>query len=508
MNQVVLALRGASKTFGSNRALSQVDMDVRRGEVHALVGENGSGKSTLIKILSGYHSPDPGAVVEIDGVPLRLGNPEHSRRAGLRFVHQDLGLIDEFTALENFGVTGGFPTKWSGIDWGRLRGIAEDLLARVGTRVDLDTPVGELTAVERSAVAIARCLDDSERGEAKVLVLDEPTAALPVDDVSRLFDIVREVADRGVAVMYVSHRLDEVMELSQRITVLRDGQRMAAVDTESIDRGKLAELIVGSVVSADDIVDRAVDPTDIAVSVKGYSTTTLRPVDFAVARGEIVGVAGLDGSGRETFARGFVGDAGGRADSLVLAGEAVPTVLSPRAAAENGVALVLANRDEGAAVRGLSIAENITLADLGAVSSRGFVSRKREATKVDKWIEALEIRPAEPERDYGTLSGGNRQKVVFAKWLNVEPRLLVLDDPTSGVDVGARRAMYGQVRDVAVTGVPVVVVSSDLEDLVRLCDRVLVLAGGRIVAELTGEEISEYRMTVEMSNAQSAGEVA
>lgn len=498
MSGVVLALRGISKTFGGQRALADVDIEIREGEVHALVGENGSGKSTLIKILSGYHQPDPGGTIEVDGDPLRPGSPEESRRAGLRFVHQDLGLIDKFSALENFGVTSGFPRRWWGIDWASLRHTATGLLERVGIRIDLDRPVGELTAVERTGLAIARSLDDTQLGAARLLVLDEPTAALPVDDVDRLFEIVRDVAARGVTVIYVSHRLDEVMQLSDRITVLRDGRVMTTTDTAGLNRDALVSLIVGSDLAADDPVERHPGGGDMAVRARGYATTTVQGVDFTVGRGEILGIAGLDGSGRETFARGLVGDARGSVESLEVGGAFVSR-LRPREAASAGIALVLANRDEGAAVRGMSISENITLAGLRAVTTAGFIVAARERTRVARWIEALEIRPAQPRRDYATLSGGNRQKVIFAKWLNIEPRLLVLDDPTSGVDVGARRAMYVQIREVTAGGIPVIVASSDLEDLIRLCDRVLVLVGGRVAAELSGDAITEHRITIEMS---------
>lgn len=498
MTPPALVLRGVSKTFGDQRALQDASLSIAEGEVHALVGENGSGKSTLIKVLSGFHQPDPGGEVLVAGVPLKLGSPEESRRVGLRFVHQDLGLIEEFSTIENFGLIGGFPRGPLGINWQPLRAIATETLARVGVTLDLDAPVSTLTAVERTALAIARCLDDSELGAPQLLVLDEPTAALPAADVARLFKIVREVAARGVAVMYVSHRLDEVTELCSGITALRDGRVVASTTTEGMDRGSLAELIVGQHIA--DAAERRPAPSGQipSVRIRGLRSTTLGSFDLDLAPGEIVGVAGLDGSGRETLATALYGDAQGSADEVVIAEQPL-TELSPSAAIEAGIALILANRERGAAVRGMSLAENITMAGLDTLTRFGVINRQAERARVSWWMDQLDIRPRDSSRDYATLSGGNRQKVIFAKWLELGPRLLVMDDPTSGVDIGARRMMYEQVASVAASGTPVLVASSDLEDLTQLCDRVLVLVDGHVTEQLQGTEISEQRIIVAMS---------
>lgn len=502
MSDPILALRGISKTFGRQLALDDVEFEVRAGEVHALVGENGSGKSTLIKILSGYHVPDHGGSVNVDGEALHLGSPEASRQQGLRFVHQDLGLIDEFTALENFGVTSGFPGPPGSIQWRKLRSRATELLGRVGVDLDLDAPASSLSAVQRTALAIARCLDDAQLGAPRILVLDEPTAALPVDDVERLFAIVRDVAAHGVGVIYVSHRLDEVLALSDRITAIRDGRIVGTVDAADVDRTSLVNLIIGS-----DLEPDAAPPIPAGggrtMIVSGLSAPTLAPVSFQVESGEILGIAGLDGSGREAWVRGLVGAVPG-ADVERLEVDGAPMIgRGPAAAARAGIALVLANRDPAAAVRGFTIGENVTLVSL-STATQAFVRRGDERRRVDRWIQELDIRPPESDRDYGTLSGGNRQKVIFAKWLDIAPVVLLLDDPTSGVDVGARRSMYAQIREVAGSGVPVVIASSDLEDLARLCTRVFVLSAGHVVAELQRHEITEARMTYEMSARSSA----
>lgn len=498
MTNVALTLRNVSKTFGDQRALRDVTFDIAEGEIHALVGENGSGKSTLIKIISGFHEPDPGSEVFVDGQSLHFSNTDNSRKLGLRFVHQDLGLIEQFSAIENFGLTSGFNSKLLGINWEPLKKIANQCLARVGVKIDLNAPVSTLTAVERTALAIARTLDDSDLGTPKLLVLDEPTAALPTDDVERLFEIVREVASQGVGVMYVSHRLDEVTELCTNITAIRDGQVVGSGLTSSFDRKSLAELIVGSEVAEDD--ERRPAPTGKTplVQVRGLETTTLLPLNLDLAPGEIVGIVGLDGSGRESVARGFYGAAGSRIDKLSV-GKVSLTELSPLISIEAGIGLVLANREPGAAIRGMTIKENLTLACLSTFVKNGVIDGKQEDARAAELMTQLDIRPRALERDYATLSGGNRQKVIFGKWLSLEPKLLILDDPTSGVDVGARRAMYGEIHRVAAEGTAVLVSSSDLEDIARLCDRVLVLLNGEVSAVLTGAEITESRMAEAIS---------
>jgi ribose transport system ATP-binding protein len=498
VSNIALTLRNVSKTFGDQRALRDVSFDIAEGEIHALVGENGSGKSTLIKVLSGFHQPDPGSEVLVGDRSLQFSSTEDSRRLGLRFVHQDLGLIEEFSAIENFGLTSGFNTKLLGINWEPLKVIATECLARVGVQFDLNEPVSTLTAVERTALAIARTLDDSELGRPKLLVLDEPTAALPTDDVERLFQIVREVAAQGVAVMYVSHRLDEVTELCTNITALRDGEMVGTGLTSSFDRRSLAELIVGSEVAEDD--DRRPAPVGQTpmIIVRGLTTTTLLPFDLDMSAGEIVGIVGLDGSGRETLAKGFYGDANGSAERITV-GERSLAELSPRASIAAGIGLVLANREPGAAIRSMSIKENLTLASLGSFVSNGVINDTKEHARAGQLLEELDIRPRDLERDYATLSGGNRQKVIFGKWLSLGPQLLILDDPTSGVDVGARRAMYGEIHRVAAEGTTVLVASSDLEDIVRLCDRVLVLVNGTVSAVLTGADITESKMAEAIS---------
>ncbi|WP_198020151.1 sugar ABC transporter ATP-binding protein [Nocardioides sp. J54] len=500
MDDVRLRLSGVSKTFPAQRALSDVDLEVRAGEVHALVGENGSGKSTLIKVLSGFHRPDPGSRIEVDGVGLDPGNPAGSLAAGLRFVHQDLGLVDELGAAENVGLSAGFEGKLGRIAWRAHRARVRDLLARVGVPVDIDRPAGRLAAVERSAVAIARALDD-RHGTPKVLVLDEPTAALPPAEVDRLMQVVRGLRDRGVSIIYVSHRLGEVLGVADRLTVLRDGRSLGTFSTEGMDEAALAELIVGREVS--EVGDRAgltpVPPDARPVlSVGDLRTDLVRGIDLTLREGEVLGVAGIAGSGREDLAEALAGAAPATM-ALTAGGVTTTGQASVARARQHGLALVLPNSHPACAVREQSVAENIGLARPTAVARRGWVSRRREHAVAREWIERLGVSPRDPARPYGLLSGGNKQKVSLARGLIGAPEVLVLDDPTSGVDIGARQSIYALVRGLAASGTPSVVCSSDLDDLVGMADRVLVLVDGEVVEELEGEDVTEARLLAAMA---------
>jgi ribose transport system ATP-binding protein len=518
---LLLKASGISKSFGEQRALDEVSLRIQRGEVHALVGENGSGKSTLIKILAGYYLPDRGCLIRVDGRELPPGSPTESSRLGLRFVHQHLGLVAELNAPDNIGLVAGYATGAGGrvrVDKQRRR--AAELLARVGVALDLTVPVGRLRPVERSAVAIARALD-SRDGEIKLLVLDEPTAALPPTEVESLFGVVRDIVARGVSVLYVSHRLDEVLALADVVSVLRDGRHQGTFPARGLSRERMVEYIIGETQPQprEPAADRrepsppqasaptatrleAAQPREPepdpgsgagqppALRVRDLRGRYLDGLTFEVARGEILGVAGLDGSGRDELAgalggavpaRGMVTDARGRALAR----------LTPRQARRHGIALVLPNWHPSSAVREFDVRENVSLATLRQFSSLGTVRRARERQAVLDWLSAVDVRPRDPGKRYGLLSGGNQQKVIVARWLATEPDVLVLEDPTSGVDVGARQQIYELLFAQRARGVGILLCSSDTEDLVSVCDRVLCLVDGKVAAELRGSAITE-----------------
>jgi ribose transport system ATP-binding protein len=500
----VLTIRNVSKTFPGQRALADVSLDLHSGRTHALLGHNGSGKSTLIKILAGIHPPDSGAQVEVAGRPLPFGSPRDSRTLGLRFVHQDLGLVDELSAAENMALTWGYPRQLGLVRpraHGRRVGAA---LERLGAQIDPDLPVGELRAVQRTAVAIARAVCDVD-DDIAVLVLDEPTASLPPAEVSALFDIIAEVRSQGVGVLYVSHRLDEVLEIADDVSVLRDGGLVSSGPLGERGRDDLVRLILG----VGDRVDASAHEarTDGAHQC-GFSfevsTDRLDDVRFTVAAGEIVGVAGLTGSGREELCAAIVGAVPSRSTVTDLERNAGPRKMTPAAARAMGVALVLSNRAPGAAVHEFNIRENISLPSLSTDSKAGFIRGGRERTRARTWIRNLAISPPDPEITFALLSGGNQQKTVMGRWLAIQPRILLLDDPTTGVDIGARNRIYALISEQARRGLPVLVVSSDTEDLTALCDRVVVLRYGRISAEVSGAAITEERLLQALSGGGSS----
>jgi ribose transport system ATP-binding protein len=500
----LISIERLSKTFPGQRALANVSFDIGRSQIHALAGENGSGKSTLIKILAGFHLPDPGGQVLIDGEALHFGSAADAGRRGLRFVHQDLGLIGELSAAENVGLVAGFVTTASRIDRRAQRQLTQRLLARIGVEFDVERPVRDLRPVERSALAIARSLDDSS-GSISLLVLDEPTSALPPTECEALFSVLRKVREGGVSILYVSHRLDEVLSLASQVTVLRDGRCQGTIPTAGVDRGRLARLIVG------EELDLTASPAAPAprrgqpvLQVRDLSCPPIEGLGFDVQPGEVLGIAGLSGSGREVLA-GAVCGATPASMRLDREGERVTAdPMTPQLARQLGLALILPNRHPHAAIPNFTISENITLGWVSEFARLGRVDRGRERAAAREWIERLDIRPPDPDRLYGLLSGGNQQKVLMAKWFGLGPGVVFMEDPTSGVDIGARNAIYELIRKYAQAGTGFVICSSDTEDLVSVCDRVIALVDGRISEELHGSMITEGEVLRAISGSVEA----
>ena len=482
----VLQITGMSKAFPGTLALDQVDFDVVEGEVHALVGQNGSGKSTLIKVLAGFHAAESGTSVEVDGEPVKLGDGAASRDAGFRFVHQDLALVQDLSVLENLAFGRGFRRGFAGrILWKEEEKAAQALIESLGYDFDVREPVATLAAAERTGVAIARALQDAEG--ARVLVLDEPTATLPTSEVQVLFAAIRRVQQRGLGVIYVSHRLDEVFEIAQRVTVLRDGRRVGTWETNAIDENQLIESMTGGVPL------KARKPTSASqgaprLEVNDVGGEALKSLSFSVRAGEVLGIAGLTGSGRDELLPLLFGAVDGRG-RVTVDGTDVP-ISDPRAAKAAGLALVPADRHRQGGILLMSLQENVTLTDLGRNTSRGRLSRSKERAEVEDWLTRLDVRPPTAEAALDSLSGGNQQKIVIAKWLRTVPSVLLLDEPTQGVDVGAKASIHALVRQAADQGAAVVLASSDDEEIEDTCDRVLVLRDGRLAGELAGDEVS------------------
>jgi ribose transport system ATP-binding protein len=492
MMTATLTVTDMSKNFGGQLALDRVSLSIEPGEIRALVGQNGCGKSTLIKILAGFHEPDDGGSVEVDGEPLAFANGAASEAAGLRFVHQDLGLVGSLDTVDNLAMGLGYPSYRGRIRWSAERKTAREALESLGYHVDVRRPVASLAVSERTAVAVARAL--ANRGsEPKLLVLDEPTANLPAAEAERLYQLIRRVSSTGLAVMFVSHHVDEVFELAQTVTVLRDGRHVVTRPVDGLTEPGLIELVIGR--TLDDFThDSGVAERDkVVLGVTGLTGAGVRSVDLQVHAGEIVGVAGITGSGRDELASLLFGGHT-RTGEVLVDGVTLPGS-RPDLSMEVGMGLVPADRHANAAFMTATLRENVTLVDPRRHMRGGFLRQRSERSDVAVWLEKFDVRPNNTEFRMSELSGGNQQKVVLARWLRNEPKILVLDEPTQGVDVGAKADIHAMLDAAAAQGTAVLIVSTDHEELVRLCHRVLVLRKGRVVAQLSGPALHTDAVT-------------
>ena len=493
-----LSVRGIAKSFGPIRALKTVDLDLRAGEVHALMGENGAGKSTLVKVLAGMHQPTAGQII-VNGVETALPDPRAAGRAGIAIVHQELLLFGELTVAENI-FSGAYPLKGKRIDWALMRARARELLADLDCHdLDVDRKVGSLSVAMRQRVEIARAL----RQDARVLILDEPTAALGESDAERLLEIVLKLRARGVAILYVSHRMNEIFRISDRMTVLRDGSYIATRLAAETSEPDLVALMVGRAV--EQIFPKVEVPIGGPVlEVKDLSRGKLvRNATFTLRRGEILGVAGLVGSGRTELAQVLFGITPASAGSIRLNGKEI-TVTSPRAARDAGIAYVPEDRAAQGLVKPLSIRENISMAVLDRISPAGLVARGREAQLAKRGFDLLGVRASGIEQPVGQLSGGNQQKVVIAKWLETNPAVLILDEPTRGVDVGAKAEIHRLICEMAGRGLSILMISSELPEVLAMSDRVMVVAEGQITAILDRSEATPEAVGLAMSARRRA----
>ncbi|MBO0750905.1 MAG: sugar ABC transporter ATP-binding protein, partial [Bradyrhizobiaceae bacterium] len=429
----LLSVRAIEKSFPGVRALSGVSFDVARAEVHALLGENGAGKSTLIKIVSGVFPPDRGEVM-VDGRPVDLARPHDARRAGIATIYQELLLFPELTVAENVFIGHAPRTRIGRIDWRVMREKTRDLLASLEIHdLEVDRIVGTLSVGNRQRVEILRALSQ----DARILIMDEPTAALTEYDVKRLFDIVRRLKARGVAVIYISHRLDEIFAIADRVTVLRDGAHVATKSVAETDSAELVHLMVGRRIES--LFPKVAVPIGAPVlEVRNLERRPLtRKVSLTVRAGEIVGLAGLVGSGRSELAQTIFGVTPAESGEIRIAGESVE-IRSPARARALGVAYVPEDRGTQGLVRSMTVRENFSLAALGKVAFGGFIDRAFERKLADDGVRRLSVRTSSLEQVAGKLSGGNQQKIVLGKWLANQPKLLILDEPTRGIDVGAK----------------------------------------------------------------------
>ncbi len=483
----VLEMSGITVQFGPVRALDGVDLRLRAGEVHALMGENGAGKSTLIKALTGVYPVDAGRI-RLAGREVEFTGPAQAQAAGISTVYQEVNLCTNLTVAENL-LLGREPRRWGRIDGRGVRRRAAEVLARLHLDIDPSSPLGAHPIAVQQLVSIARAV----QVDARVLVLDEPTSSLDADEVAELFRVVDGLRADGVAVLFVTHFLDQVFAISDRTTVLRNGRLVGEYRTAELDRLQLVSAMIGRELEVLEQLDRQPgDPTADAapplLTASGLGRHgAIEPVDLVVRPGEVVGLAGLLGSGRTEFARLLFGADRADTGEITVDGRIVP-MRTPREAIDAGMAFTSEDRGAEGVVGDLSVRENVVLALQASRGLRRIPGRTQDEL-VQRWIELLDIRPADPDTPLRNLSGGNQQKVLLARWLVTEPRLLILDEPTRGIDVGAKAQIQSLVADLARQGMAVVFISAELEEVVRLADRVLVLRDRRPVAELTGEDV-------------------
>jgi ribose transport system ATP-binding protein len=486
---VRLQIENLSKTFGRNRALRNVSMNVRPGEIHALVGQNGSGKSTLAKILTGFHPADPGGRVAVDGADLTLPvRPLQARNRGLAVVHQSLGLVDDYTVVENLRVGRFRASRWTRrIRWAEERDAAAEVLDRLGCTVALDAPVRSLCEEDRASVAIARALQDARSGRG-VIVFDESTRSLNREALEHFYEILDGVVATGTSVLLITHRLEEVIEAADRVTVLRDGVAVEADrPTAGLTEAELVHTLLGKALET---LERpvAAGPDGIPVVVEDVTGDLVRSVSLEVQPGEVVGLTGLPDSGYEEIPYLLAGANPASTGKVTMADTTLDLHRTgPRDAIAAGIVLVPESRDRQGLAFDQSITENIAL-PLTPTRRRGLrsVERISERVSVETWIATLDVRPPVSSLPVGKLSGGNQQKVLLAKWLSTNPRLLLLHEPTQAVDVGARRAIIAAIHDAADRGCAVLVAGGDENELALLCDRVLVFRDGQVAEQLAG----------------------
>lgn len=498
LTALLLRLAHLSKRFGATQALDNVSLEVAAGEVHGLLGHNGSGKSTLIRILAGYHAPDPGGEMVLRGSPVALPlRPGQFRSLGMAFVHQDPALLPALTVTENLRIGALAPrAALKRIDWAAERAGVAALLDEFAVACSPDDRVERLRPWQRPLLAILRAVDEIRRlprAEAGLLVLDEPTAGIGDAGVERLFGVIRRVTGAGFGVLFVSHDLDEVMTITDRVTVLRDGRVAGAGATAGLDRERLVDMIVGHALTRP---ARSVAPAGAPLAdAREIAGPGVRGVSFALGAGEILGATGLIGAGHAELGALLAGARPARGGVLHLGGQVVPLAgLTPARAMASGIAYVPAERLRAGCVGEMTVAENIALPVLRRLTRRGVLTPGAMARHARDLAGRFDIRPPDPNLPLERLSGGNQQKALMAKWLQLRPRLLVLEEPTQGVDVGAREQIFAAIRDWAASGAAVLVLSGDHEQLSLLCARVLIFRHGRIAAELAGADVTEENM--------------
>ena len=486
-NNVLVEIKDVSKHFPGVKALDHVSLSIRRGEVHALSGEKGAGKSTLIKILTGVYTYDEGSII-FDGSPVAFKSTNESQKAGIGSVYQELNMIPYLSVAENIYI-GDYPMGKTGIEWKELYENAQNQLDSLNIDVDAKKQLNELSTAQQQMVSIVRAVSR----DCKLIILDEPTSSLDTKEVKTLFSLVRQLKEKGVAFIFITHRMEEIYQICDRITVLKDGQFIGTYQAEDLNQYQLVTLMVGREItqqrkqtyfSPEKDQNYVVEVRNLAKKPK------VKDVSFGISRGEIVGLAGLLGSGRTEVAEMLFGSEMPDAGEILYEG-ILQKNISPTKAVRAGLAFCTENRRLDGIVPNMSVKNNIVLACMKQISRLGFVISRKRLALVNRYIEELRIKTPTPEQRIRNLSGGNQQKALLARWMATNPKLIILDEPTRGIDVGAKQEVERLVQQIASQGIGVLLISSEIPELVRNCDRVIVLREGEQVGELAGAQISE-----------------
>lgn len=480
----VVSMDAITKIFPGVKALDEVRLDLYAGQVTALVGENGAGKSTTVKILTGIYHPD-GGTIRIDGAPVKFANANAAGAAGITAIHQETVLFDELSVAENIFIGHAPRTKFGLIDTAEMQRAASKLLASIGAPFDPRTRLRDLGIANKHLVAIARALSV----DARVVIMDEPTAALSHKEIAELYELVETLKAQGKAILFISHKFDEIFRIADRYTVFRDGAFVGDGLIADIDEDALVKMMVGRTV--DHIFpERQPNVAEDVLQVVGYAhPTEFADINFTLKRGEILGFYGLVGAGRSEFMQSLFGITKPSKGVCKINGQ-IKIIRSPADAVANGIVYVPEDRGKQGAVIGLPIFQNITLPSLGRTSRSGFLQLAEEFKLARDYAERLDLRAASLDQDVGNLSGGNQQKVVIAKWLATQPQVIILDEPTKGIDIGSKAAVHDFMAELAAQGLSVIMVSSEIPEVIGMSDRVIVMRDGRIEAELSGDALS------------------
>ena len=481
----ILSLKGVSKSFPGVKALDNVDFSVRKGEVHALAGENGAGKSTLMKILSGSYRKDEGTV-EFDGRKVEVRSPKDAENLGLSIIYQELNIFQGLTVAENIYV-GRQPKKNGVVDWKKMYTDAEKLFDELHIKLDVRKKVRGLSIAQQQMIEIAKAVS----AHAKLVIMDEPTSSLATHETKLLFEIINRLRDNGVAIIFITHRLDEIFEISDRVTVMRDGCSIGTCDTGDITKAELITMMIGREMTKQFPVRHAVIGEELLRLDNISDGKKVKGVSFAVARGEVLGFAGLVGAGRTETMRMVFGADKRRTGKIFINGKEI-RIRSPKDSVKNKIAFVTENRKEEGLLLAKSVRQNIVMAALSKIRTKYLLNFKKEQEYSKKYIEDMNISTPSENKQVMFLSGGNQQKVVVAKWLMSDSEVIILDEPTRGIDVGAKHEIYELINQLAEAGKAIIVVSSDMEEILGISDRILVMYEGEITGEVKREEFSQH----------------